>query len=241
LAADEPLLALEDIHAGYGDITVLRGVDLTLPPATLTAVIGANGAGKSTLLKTVFGSVRPSAGRILFRGEDVTRLTTVDRLRRGLVLIPQGRSNFPEMTVRENLEMGAFIRTDAEVRGDIDAAYERFPILGERRGQLAGNLSGGEQQMLELAMAFMLTPRLALVDEPSLGLSPALQEEVFQAILRLKDTGAGVLMVEQNAVQALRIADQGVVIELGRVSATGSGVEMLEDPRVRQAYLGLPA
>ena len=237
--AERPVLVLEGIHAGYHDLLVLRGVDLTLAPRSMTAVIGANGAGKSTLLKTVFGMIRPSRGRIMFRGMNITRMSTVDRLRHGLVFVPQGRSNFPELTVRENLEMGAFIRRDKNVARDVRAAYERFPILGTRRSTMAGNLSGGEQQILELAMALMIDPQVALVDEPSLGLDPGMQETVFAAIGRLRDLGAAVLMVEQNAVQALQIADRGVVLELGRVSATGTGPEILDDPNVRQAYLGL--
>lgn len=239
MAAEAPILVLRDLHAGYGDIEILRGIDLDLAAGTMTAVIGANGAGKSTLLKTIFGSLRASAGTIEYLGEDITGFSATDRLRRGLVLIPQGRSNFPEMTVEENLEMGAFIRNDHGVRRDIEANYERFPLLRERRGQQAGNLSGGEQQMLEMAMALMLSPRLALVDEPSLGLSAGVQTAVFNAIGELRQAGTTVLMVEQNAVQALRISDAGVVIELGRVSARGSGVGMLNDPEVRRAYLGL--
>lgn len=239
MAGDPPILVLRDVHAGYGDIEILRGIDLHLTTGTMMAVIGANGAGKSTLLKTIFGSVRASAGSIEFRGEDVTGLSASDRLRRGLVLIPQGRSNFPEMTVEENLEMGAYIRNDAYVARDIETNYERFPLLRERRQQQAGNLSGGEQQMLEMAMALMLSPKLALVDEPSLGLSAGVQAAVFDAIGELQRAGTTVLMVEQNAVQALQISDVGVVIELGRVSARGSGVRMLNDPEVRRAYLGL--
>jgi branched-chain amino acid transport system ATP-binding protein len=239
LDGEQPVLVVDGVHAGYRDVSILRGVDLALAPGTMTAVIGANGAGKSTLLNTIFGIVRPSAGRILFNGMDVTRLSTVARLRSGLVIIPQGRSNFAEMTVQENLEMGAFIRHDKNVARDIRAAYERFPILGSRRAAMAGNLSGGEQQILELAMALMLDPKVALVDEPSLGLDPGMQQTVFGAIGQLRDAGTTLLMVEQNAVQALRIADRAIVLELGRVSAAGSGPQMLDDPEVRRAYLGL--
>ena len=239
MAVEPSILALRDVHAGYGDIEILRGIDLELPQGTMTAVIGSNGAGKSTLLKTIFGSVGTSSGTIEYLGQDITGLAPTDRLRRGLVLIPQGRSNFPEMTVEENLEMGAFIRNDPEVSRDINANYERFPLLRERRHQQAGNLSGGEQQMLEMAMALMLSPKLALVDEPSLGLSAGVQATVFDSIGELRRAGTTVLMVEQNAVQALKISDAGIVIELGRVSARGSGVDMLNDPDVRRAYLGL--
>lgn len=236
---DAPLLTLRDVHAGYEDTPILRGLDLTLAAGSMTAIIGANGAGKSTLLKTVFGLLRPWSGKIEFLGEDITGLRPIERLRRGIVLVPQGRSNFPAMTVQENLEMGAYTRRGRTVRVDIAAAYERFPVLGARRRELAGNMSGGEQQMLELAMASMLTPRLALIDEPSLGLAAGMQRDVFAAIEALRATGATILMVEQNAVQALGIADRGIVIELGRVRASGSGAAMLDDPQVRRAYLGL--
>lgn len=239
--AGSPILELTDVHASYGEIMVLRGVTLALEEGTITAVIGANGAGKSTLLKTVFGVVRSSAGELRYLGEDIARTAPAERLRRGLVFVPQGRSNFPTMTVQENLEMGAYIRSDRSVRSDIEGMYADFPMLAPKRGQLAGNLSGGEQQVLEMAMALMLSPKLALIDEPSLGLSPLVQQTVFQAIKHLRDLHTTILMVEQNAVQALRIADRGVVLELGKISASGAGVEMLEDREVRRAYLGLPA
>ncbi len=235
------LLELEDVHAGYGEIHVLRGVDLRLEEATITAVIGANGAGKSTLLKTIFGIVPVSEGTIRYLDGDVTHADPISRLRRGLVLVPQGRSNFPLMTVQENLEMGAYTSTDRQVSADIQRTYERFPLLASKKKHLAGNMSGGEQQILEMAMALMLSPRLALIDEPSLGLSPLMQQTVFDTIAHLRDLGTTVLMVEQNAVQALRVADRAVVLELGKISASGSGTEMLEDPEVRRAYLGLPA
>ncbi len=241
MADRRALLDLEDVHAGYGEIHVLRGVDLRLEEATITAVIGANGAGKSTLLKTIFGIVPVSEGAIRYLDADVTRVDPIGRLRQGLVLVPQGRSNFPLMTVQENLEMGAYTRTDGRVKTDIQRTYERFPILAPKKKLLAGNMSGGEQQILEMAMALMLSPRLALIDEPSLGLSPLMQQTVFDTIAHLRDLGTTVLMVEQNAVQALRIADRAVVLELGKISASGSGTEMLEDPEVRRAYLGLPA
>jgi branched-chain amino acid transport system ATP-binding protein len=236
-----PILELTDLHAGYGELTVLRGVTLTLEVGTITAVIGANGAGKSTLLKTIFGVVKSTSGGLRYLGADIARTDPAQRLRLGLVFVPQGRSNFPTMTVQENLEMGAYTRTDRRVMADIERMYVDFPILDAKRRQIAGNLSGGEQQVLEMAMALMLTPKLALIDEPSLGLSPPMQETVFQAIAHLRELRTTILMVEQNAVQALRIADKGVVLELGKISASGTGVEMLEDREVRRAYLGLPA
>jgi ABC-type branched-subunit amino acid transport system ATPase component len=240
LAADGTTLAVQDVCSGYGGMQILRGVTLDLPPRSITAIIGANGAGKSTLLKTIFGIVPTTSGRLLFEGNDITTLSAQRRLRLGLGLVPQGRSNFPLMTVEENLEMGAYVRTDRAIRADIERIYEAYPMLDRKRGEPAGNLSGGEQQVLEIAMALMLSPRLALIDEPSLGLSPAMQKVVFDAISQLRDVGTAVLMVEQNAVQALGIADRGVVLELGRISAVGTGPEMLQNPEIRRAYLGLP-
>jgi branched-chain amino acid transport system ATP-binding protein len=237
--AAEPVLEIGDLWAGYTDTPILKGVELQLMPGTITAVIGANGAGKSTLLKTLFGMVRASHGSIRFAGEDITRTSSRDRLRRGLVLVPQGRCNFPLMSVRENLEMGAYLRKDSEVSADIEQICERFGVLGAKRKTLAGNLSGGEQQLLEMGMALTLSPRLILIDEPSLGLAAGMQERVFAALRELRDSGAAVLLVEQNAVQALRVSDRGIVLEQGRVGCEGSGVEMLDDPDVRRAYLGL--
>jgi ABC-type branched-subunit amino acid transport system ATPase component len=237
--AAETLLELRDVHAGYGDSTILRGVDLTLSSGSLTAVIGANGAGKSTLLKTIFGLVDIKQGSVHFWGDDITRSSSRDRLRRGITIVPQGRCNFPLMSVRENLEMGAYTRTDDDVGRDIDQIYKLFSVLGEKRNQLAGHMSGGEQQLLEMGMALTLSPELILIDEPSLGLSAGMQKRVFQSILDLRDQGTAILLVEQNAVQALKIADRGIVIEQGRVGWEGSGVEMLDNPRVREAYLGL--
>lgn len=235
----DPLLVVDDLHAGYGELTILKGVDLTLEAGTLAAVIGANGAGKSTLLKAIFGTVPATSGHIVLGGVDLTTAPPRERLRRGIALVPQGRSNFPLMTVEENLQMAAYIRRDPAVDADITAKYGIFPILGERRRHRAGDLSGGQQQQLEMAMALMVSPKLALIDEPSMGLSAAVQEVVFDAILRLRNAGTTILMVEQNAVQALQIADRGVVLELGRLGASGSGVEMLDDPEIRSAYLGI--
>jgi len=241
LAAERLALEVRGLRAGYGEVIVLRGVNLALLPGTITAVIGANGAGKSTLLKAIFGIVRVTSGAIIFAGEDITRLGSHGRLGKGLVLVPQGRCNFPLMTVDENLQMGAYTRTDSGVRSDIERIYREFDLLADRRRALAGNLSGGEQQLLEMAMALMIRPKLILVDEPSLGLSPAMQQRVFGAIIRLRDLGTTILMVEQNAVQALRIANRGIVIELGVVRHEGTGPSMLHNPEVRRAYLGLPA
>jgi branched-chain amino acid transport system ATP-binding protein len=233
------LLVLDGVHAGYGDRPILTGMDLVIEPATVTTLIGANGAGKSTLLKTVFGLTKLTRGTITFNGRDITRLSPADRLRAGICLVAQGRVNFAGMTVRENLEMAAYLQPARLLGARMRCVFGLFPVLRALSGNLAGNLSGGEQQLLETGMALMSDPCLLLIDEPSLGLSARMQYEVFELMTRLRDTGTTILMVEQNAVQALSIADRGVVMELGRLGAQGSGVGMLEDPDVRRAYLGL--
>lgn len=233
------VLELEGVVAGYPGLTILHGVDLRLRAGTITAVVGANGAGKSTLLRAIFGIVRIQAGRLRLDGREITATGALDRLRMGLAYVPQGRSTFPLMSVEENLEMGAYTRRGSAVTNDIAAVLEKFSVLGTKRSMRAGDLSGGEQQLLEIGMSLMIRPRVVLIDEPSLGLSAAMQGRVFDEIQRLRDSGSAVLLVEQNAVQALRIADSAVILELGRVAMSGSGVEMLDDPDVRRAYLGL--
>lgn len=235
---DADLLELDGVRAGYEEVEVLRGVSLRMRAGEIVSIIGANGAGKSTLLKTIFGMVPATAGSIRLAGVEVTNRPPVELLRRGLAYVPQGRCNFPVMTVEENLEMGAYLRDDAEVGRDIDAVVARFPILGERRRALAGTLSGGQQQILEMAMALLLHPRLLLVDEPSLGLDPGMVEVVFAAIQAINREGAAVLMVEQNAKKALAISHRGLVLELGFPRFEGTGRELLDNPAVRQHYLG---
>ena len=232
------LLTLDDVHAGYEEVTVLRGVSVRVAPGEMVSIIGANGAGKSTLLKAVFGMVGVTAGGIAFAGEDITNRRPVDVLRRGLSYVPQGRCNFPAMSVQENLEMGAFLRSDRGVRGDIDALLARFPLLAEKRRAPAGTLSGGQQQILEMAIALLLHPKLLLIDEPSLGLDPRMVEAVFAAIRAINGEGAGILMVEQNAKKALEISHRAFVLELGRNRFEGTGRALLENPEVRQHYLG---
>ena len=234
----EPLLELADVHAGYGEIEVLRGVSADVRQGDIVSIIGANGAGKSTLLRTVFGMVKPTAGRIRLGGEEIAGKDPVDVLRRGCTYVPQGRCNFPAMTVTDNLEMGAYTRRDPDVRRDIDALMTRFPMLGDKRRALAGTLSGGQQQILEMAIALLLHPRLLLVDEPSLGLDPRMVEAVFSTIVAINREGTSVLMVEQNAKQALAISHRGFVLELGRNRFEGTGRTLLEDPEVRAHYLG---
>jgi len=233
-----PLLRLEDVHAGYGEIEVLRGVSADVRADEIVSIIGANGAGKSTLLRTVFGMVKPSRGRILLGDEEIAGRDPVEVLRRGCSYVPQGRCNFPAMSVEENLEMGAYTRRDAGVRRDIEALMVRFPTLGEKRRASAGTLSGGQQQILEIAVALLLRPRLLLIDEPSLGLDPRMVETVFATIVAVNREGTAVLMVEQNAKQALAISHRGFVLELGKNRFEGTGRALLEDPEVRAHYLG---
>jgi len=238
LAADPTLLALTDVRAGYAEVEVLRGVSLRVQAGHIVSIIGANGAGKSTLLRTVFGMVRPHAGSIVFAGKDVTGLPPTEILRIGIGYVPQGRCNFPAMSVQENLEMGAYLRDDANVVMDIEATIARFPMLGDKRRAPAGTLSGGQQQILEMAMALLLHPRLLLVDEPSLGLDPKMVEQVFDTIVRINQQGTTVLMVEQNAKKALGVSHRAFVLELGRNRFEGTGQDLLADPDVRQHYLG---
>jgi ABC-type branched-subunit amino acid transport system ATPase component len=236
--AGDTLLALDDVVAGYDEVDVLRGVSVTVRRGEIVSIIGANGAGKSTLLRTVFGMLRPRAGRIRFEDREVGGRPPVEILRAGIGYVPQGRCNFPAMTVLENLEMGAYLRRDGGVRADIEAALARFPVLGTRRTALAGTLSGGQQQILEMAISLLLHPRLLLVDEPSLGLDPRMVELVFDTILGINGEGTTVLMVEQNAKKALSVSHRGFVLELGRNRFEGTGAELLDDPDVRQHYLG---
>jgi ABC-type branched-subunit amino acid transport system ATPase component len=236
--AGEALLRLDDVYAGYGEIEVLRGVSADVRADEIVSIIGANGAGKSTLLRTVFGMVKPSRGSIRLAGEEIGGENPVDMLRRGCAYVPQGRCNFPAMSVEENLEMGAYTRTDAGVRRDIEAMMERFPLLGARRRAPAGTLSGGQQQILEIAIALLLHPRLLLIDEPSLGLDPRMVETVFSTIVTINRAGTAVLMVEQNAKQALAISHRGFVLELGRNRFEGPGQALLDNPDVRAHYLG---
>jgi len=235
---DADLLELDGVRAGYDEVEVLRGVSLRVRAGHIVSIIGANGAGKSTLLRTIFGMIRPQAGRIRFAGEEIAGRRPVDLLARGIAYVPQGRCNFPAMTVEENLEMGAWTRDDAHVRRDIAAMLARFPLLAEKRAALAGTLSGGQQQILELAMALLVHPRLLLVDEPSLGLDPSMMEAVFDTLVAMNRGGATVLMVEQNARKALSVSDRGFVLELGRNRFEGTGQELLHDPEVRAHYLG---
>ena len=238
MAVDGTLLELREVVAGYEEVEVLRGVSLAVRAGEIVCIIGANGAGKSTLLRTVFGMVPPRAGAISFAGQDIARRSSLEVLRRGIGYVPQGRCNFPAMSVEENLEMGAYLRRDARVRGDIEALLARFPMLATKRREPAGALSGGQQQILEMAIALLLNPRLLMVDEPSLGLDPRMVEIVFDTLLAINRDGTTILMVEQNAKKALSVSHRGFVLELGRNRFEGTGRELLDNPDVRQHYLG---
>jgi len=240
LAADDAaaLLELSGVVAGYAEVEVLRGVSLAVRAGEIVCIIGSNGAGKSTLLRTVFGMVQARAGTIRFGGEDIANRPPTEVLKRGIGYVPQGRCNFPAMSVEENLEMGAYLRRDARVRGDIEALFVRFPILATKRRDPAGTLSGGQQQILEMAIALLLHPRVLMVDEPSLGLDPRMVELVFDTLVAMNREGTTVLMVEQNAKKALAVSDRGFVLELGRNRFEGTGRELLDNPDVRHHYLG---
>ncbi len=232
------LLAIHDLHAGYGEIEVLRGVELAIDKGEIVTLIGANGAGKTTLLKTVSGLVRASAGGIAFEDREISRLPPHKVVAMGISQVAEGRAILKRMTVTENLEMGAHTRRDREVRADLAAMLEKFPVLAERHDQLAGTLSGGEQQMLAIGRALMARPRLLLLDEPSLGLAPMIVTQIVRTLRDLRDDGNTIFLVEQNARRALQLADRGYVLERGRIALAGSGAELLADPMVSQTYLG---
>ena len=233
------LLMAEAVSAGYGKMEILHGVSLAVRPGEMVSVIGPNGAGKSTAFKTIVGLLHPQAGRILFDGREITGLRPDQVLRLGLAYVPQGRIVFPQMTVLENLEMGAYIERDpARVREALDRVYALFPILDERKRQKAGTMSGGEQQMVAIARALMTTPKLILLDEPSLGLSPKFVTLIFEKLTEMKRAGYTMMVVEQNAAKALSVADRGYVLELGRNRFEGPGPSLLADPEVKRLYLG---
>ncbi len=239
MAGNNTLLKLEQVHSGYGEIKVLHDVSVRAKEGEIVSIIGANGAGKSTLLKTIFGIVRPTSGHVQFQGQDINQLSPLERLRRGISYVPEGRSNFPGMTVQENMEMGAYTRNDPQqIARDIDALCERFPILQEKRHTAAGNLSGGQQQMLEIAIALMLNPKLLLIDEPTLGLAPVLVTEVFDELQKINQEGTTIVLVEQNAKRALEISDYAFVLELGKIRFEGPAQELARNEEIIEAYLG---
>ena len=233
------MLRLDEIHTYYGNIRAIRGVSLYVEAEEMVCLIGANGAGKSTTLMTISGIHRPMQGTITFEGQDLTETSAEKRVELGISQVPEGRLIFPEMTVLENLELGAFRRKDTSViKEDLNRVFDLFPILRERREQQGGTLSGGEQQMLAIGRALMSHPRLLLLDEPSLGLAPILVEQIFEIIQEINKQGTTVLLVEQNAYLALQITHRCYVMETGEIAIEGTSSELLNDERVREAYLG---
>ena len=233
------LLEIRDLKVNYGGIEALKGISFDVKEGEIVTLIGANGAGKSTTLRSIMSVVTPSAGSISYNGEDITHMPTDEIVKRGIVLVPEGRRVFPNLTVLENLRIGAYLRTDKEgIEADIKHVYSLFPRLEERSWQQAGTLSGGEQQMLAVGRALMAKPRLIMMDEPSLGLAPLVVKDIFSIIRRINESGTTVLLIEQNANAALKIANRGYVMQTGNVTMTGTGLELLNDQSVREAYLG---
>ena len=234
------LLKLEDVHLTYGKIEALHGIDVEVEPGEVVALIGANGAGKTSTMRAVSGVRGISQGKITFDGKDVTRLRADQRVRLGLSLSPEGRGIFPGMTVMENLDMGAYTRRDrSAIKEDLERVFGLFPRLQERQAQIAGTMSGGEQQMLAMGRALMARPKLLLLDEPSMGLAPMLIQQIFSIITEISAQGTTILVVEQNAKQALTRADRAYVLETGNIRKSGTGAELLDDPSIQEAYLGV--
>jgi branched-chain amino acid transport system ATP-binding protein len=236
--AGAPILELADVVAGYGAMTILNGTTFRIRRGTITTIIGPNGAGKSTVFKTVFGLLQARSGRIMFDGTDATNAGPRRLLARGMTYLPQGRNIFPELSVRHNLELGGVATKTHDIAARVEAALDRFPVLRRKADRQASTLSGGEQKLLEIARGLMLEPKLILIDEPSIGLSPVMVQETFAILKDLRSRGVTVLMVEQNAKSALEISDDGLVLELGRTRMSGSARSLLDDPRVGQLFLG---
>ncbi len=233
------MLKIENLHVSYGGIRALRGISLEVPDGKIVTLIGANGAGKSTTLRTISGLVKADSGSISYDGEELLGMPIYKILEKGIAMVPEGRRVFTNLTVRENLKIGAYLRNDkAKIEKDLDWVYELFPRLKERDWQLAGTLSGGEQQMLAVARALMSKPKLIMMDEPSLGLAPLVVKGIFDIIRQINDQGVTVLLIEQNANMALKIADYAYVLETGLIGLTGTGRELLVNEDVKRAYLG---
>ena len=233
------MLTVEDINVYYGAIHAIKGISLDVPDGEIVALIGSNGAGKSTTLRTISGLMKPKTGKILYEGHDIARVPAHKIVGMGLCQVPEGRHVFANMTVLENLELGAYLRKDKDgIAKDMDDVFKKFPRLLERKDQLSGTLSGGEQQMLAMGRALMSRPKLLLLDEPSMGLAPLLVKEIFNIIKEINESGTTVLLVEQNANMALSIADKAYVLETGRITLSGTAKELASSEAVRKAYLG---
>jgi branched-chain amino acid transport system ATP-binding protein len=233
------MLSVKEVHLHYGAIHALKGISLEVQQGQIVTLLGANGAGKSSTLMAISGILRPTSGRIIFEGEDLTRLPPHAIVKRGISQVPEGRRIFPTLTVLENLEMGAYTRTDAaQIRHDLDRVFQLFPLLKDRRLQLGGTLSGGEQQMLAIGRALMARPRLLLLDEPSLGLAPKLVETIFEVIREINAQSTTILLVEQNAHMALQVAAKGYVMEVGRIVLEDEAERLMANSEIRSAYLG---
>jgi branched-chain amino acid transport system ATP-binding protein len=237
--ATDAILTLDEVVAGYGKMTILHGTDCTVARGAITTVIGPNGAGKSTMFKTVFGMLPARSGRIVFDGADITNRSPRELLARGISYVPQGRNIFPELSVRHNLELGAVMAPAGfDLARRMDAAMDRFPVLRRKADAQASTLSGGEQKMLEIARSLLLEPKLMLIDEPSIGLSPIMVNELFAILREMRDRGITVLLIEQNAKRALESSDHGIVLELGRTRIADTAPAILADPRIGQLFLG---
>lgn len=232
------LLQVRELKVAYGGIQAVKGISFEVNEGELVSLIGANGAGKTTTLKAVTGTLAPASGQIEYAGQATRGRGAWDLVKQGLVMVPEGRGTFARMSIIENLQMGAFVRNDKEINADMEKIFETFPRLKERRNQLAGTMSGGEQQMLAMGRALMARPRLLLLDEPSMGLSPIMVDKIFEVISAIHRQGTTVLLVEQNASRALSLADRGYVMESGEITMTGEAKALLDDPKVKAAYLG---
>lgn len=232
------LLEVKDLHVSYGEIKAIRGINFNINQGEIVTIIGSNGAGKSTTLNSLAGLIKPASGTVLFNGEDVTKLESYELVKKGISLSPEGRQIFPRMSVIENLELGGYFRTKTELEKGKNNVFELFPILKERSWQAGGTLSGGEQQMLAIGRALMASPKILILDEPSLGLAPIIVKEIFKMIRRIRDEGITVLLVEQNAKMALSISDRGYVLETGKIRLEGKSEELLNNEEVHKLYLG---
>ena len=234
------MLGIKNLSVSYGGIKALKSISITVPDKKIVTLIGANGAGKSTTLRAIAKLIKHDSGTIIYNGEDITAISARETVQKGITLIPEGRHVFPDMTVLENLKLGAFLRTDNKaIKEDIDYMYELFPVLKERSTQLAGTLSGGEQQMLAVSRALMARPKMLMMDEPSLGLAPMLVKDIFTIIERVnREDGLPILLIEQNANFALKVADYGYVLETGTIQLEGTGEQLLENEKVKELYLG---